>query len=64
MRQRESFLKEAIEVHRACEQDTQTLRRLLRENKGWSPEWYEVVEHQQRLLAALKLKYGDFDSED
>lgn len=67
MHRREAFLKEAIEVHRAYEQATETLRRLLRENKGCSPEWDEVVEHQQQLLAAwaaLPVKYGDFDSED
>lgn len=64
---REAFLREAIEVHRAYEQATDTLRRLAKENKACSPEWDEVVVHQQQLLeawAALSLKYGDFDSED
>lgn len=67
MRRREAFLKEAIEVHRAYEQATEALRRLLRENKGCNPEWDEVVEHQRQLLAAwaaLTVKYGDFDPED
>jgi hypothetical protein len=49
---RRAFLKEAIEVHRAYEQATDTLRQLLRENKAYSPEWDEVIAHQQQLLAA------------
>jgi hypothetical protein len=67
LHRREAFLKEAIEVHRAYEQATDTLRQLMREHKACSPEWDEVIAHQQQLLAAwsaLRLKYGDFDSED
>ncbi|MHC8386391.1 hypothetical protein [Pseudomonas sp. LB3P14] len=67
MRQREAFLKEAIEIHLAYVQATDTLHQLLRENKAYSPMWDEAITRQQQLLAAwsaLPLKYGDFDSED